>query len=53
MQFRIVNPTMKKKTYCGVLEFIAEEGKCYLPNWMMDILLCEEGQEVIITNQTI
>jgi len=34
---------MKKKSYCGVLEFIAEEGKCYLPGWMMDNLLCEEG----------
>ena len=44
---------MKKKSYCGVLEFIAEEGKCYLPNWMMDNLLAEEGQEVIITTQNL
>lgn len=41
---------MKKKTYCGVLEFIAEEGKCYMPHWMMDNLLLEEGSEVILTN---
>lgn len=53
MQFRIVNPVMKKKTFCGVLEFIAEEGRCYLPNWMMDNLLCEEGSQIIITNVTL
>lgn len=53
MQFRIVNPVMKKKTFCGVLEFIAEEGRCYLPYWMMENLLCEEGSQVIITNVTL
>ena len=53
MQFRIVNPVMKKKTFCGVLEFIGEEGKCYLPGWMMENLLLEEGSEVIITNMNL
>lgn len=25
-------------TYCGVLEFVAEEGLCYIPNWMFKML---------------
>lgn len=28
-----------KKTHCGVLEFSAEEGWCYMPFWMMQNLL--------------
>ena len=27
-----------KLTYCGVLEFVAEEGLCYVPNWMFKML---------------
>ena len=27
-----------KMTYCGVLEFVAEEGLCYVPNWMFKML---------------
>lgn len=27
-----------KMTYCGVLEFVAEEGLCYIPNWMFKML---------------
>lgn len=35
--------TSGKKTHCGVLEFSAAEGTCYLPFWMMQNLLLEEG----------
>ena len=34
MIFMISNPMLAKKTYCGVLEFSAEEGLCYLPYWV-------------------
>jgi ubiquitin fusion degradation protein 1 len=34
MIFMISNPLAHLKTYCGVLEFIAEEGNCYLPYWV-------------------
>ena len=34
MMFMISNPQMAKKSYCGVLEFSAEEGLCYLPIWV-------------------
>jgi ubiquitin fusion degradation protein 1 len=35
-----------RKTHCGVLEFSAAEGSCYLPYWMMQNLLLEEGARV-------
>ena len=52
MTFRAVNPQLKKKTYCGVLEFVAEEGTCYMPYWMMENLFVGEGDEILITSVT-
>uniref|UniRef100_A0A914UYR1 Ubiquitin fusion degradaton protein n=1 Tax=Plectus sambesii TaxID=2011161 RepID=A0A914UYR1_9BILA len=45
MMFRITNtnPETQRVTHCGVLEFLAEEGRCYLPSWMMRQLLLAEG----------
>ncbi|KAJ5032963.1 uncharacterized protein L3040_009549 [Drepanopeziza brunnea f. sp. 'multigermtubi'] len=37
-----------RTTHCGVLEFIAEEGKVYLPHWMMQTLLVETGDLIQI-----
>lgn len=37
-------------THCGVLEFTAEEGSCYIPFWMMQNLLIEEGNVITVTN---
>eukprot|EP00814_Leptocylindrus_danicus_P016694 CAMPEP_0116028188 /NCGR_PEP_ID=MMETSP0321-20121206/15229_1 /TAXON_ID=163516 /ORGANISM="Leptocylindrus danicus var. danicus, Strain B650" /LENGTH=357 /DNA_ID=CAMNT_0003501993 /DNA_START=181 /DNA_END=1254 /DNA_ORIENTATION=- len=37
-------------THCGVLEFTAEEGSCYIPFWMMQNLLLEEGALLSVTN---
>jgi ubiquitin fusion degradation protein 1 len=37
-------------THCGVLEFTAEEGTCYIPFWMMQNLLIEEGSVITVTN---
>ena len=53
MTFMISNPQMAKKSYCGVLEFSADEGVCYIPTWMMDNLFLEEGAEVILRNVTL
>jgi ubiquitin fusion degradation protein 1 len=44
---------MGKKSYCGVLEFSAEEGVCHLPVWMMDNLYLQEGSEIILRNVTL
>jgi len=48
MTFMISNPMMNKKSYCGVLEFSADEGMCHIPDWMMDNLLVEDGSEIIL-----
>ena len=37
-------------THSGVLEFTAEEGSCYIPFWMMQNLLIEEGTVITVTN---
>jgi ubiquitin fusion degradation protein 1 len=50
MMFMVSNPQVGKKTYCGVLEFSAEEGMCYLPIWMMNNLFLEEGTDVMLRN---
>ncbi|KAL5038899.1 ubiquitin fusion degradation protein [Batrachochytrium dendrobatidis] len=46
MIFEIKNNSLPNKTHAGVLEFIAEEGRVYIPNWMMQTLLLQEGQLV-------
>jgi hypothetical protein len=39
MLFEVTNNTIGKKTNCGVLEFSAEEGWCYMPFGMMQNLM--------------
>ena len=34
MLFKLKNAKFPKETHCGVLEFIAEEGRVYVPNWV-------------------
>lgn len=43
MLFEITNNSIGKKTHCGVLEFSAEEGWCYMPFGMMQNLLVSVG----------
>jgi ubiquitin fusion degradation protein 1 len=38
-----VNPLFQRSTHAGVLEFLAEEGRAYLPQWMMEQLRLQEG----------
>jgi ubiquitin fusion degradation protein 1 len=40
----------KKKTHCGVWEFTAPNGICYLPECIMQNLNIEEGSTIKITN---
>lgn len=49
MLFRL-SSSSDKITHCGVLEFTAEEGTCYIPFWMMQNLLIEEGAVITVTN---
>lgn len=58
MQFEISNPNVPdpedprkcKSTHCGVLEFSAEEGRAYVPNWIMQNLLLPSGGLLKIKN---
>jgi ubiquitin fusion degradation protein 1 len=50
MLFRLTSSTDNKSTHCGVLEFTAEEGTCYIPFWMMQNLLIEEGAVITVSN---
>ena len=34
MVFELINGQASKMTHAGVLEFIAEEGRIYLPQWV-------------------
>ncbi|XP_026333774.1 ubiquitin fusion degradation protein 1 homolog isoform X2 [Hyposmocoma kahamanoa] len=43
MIFKLTNKKTRRITHCGVLEFVADEGKVYLPHWMMANLVLEEG----------
>lgn len=48
MLFELINGREEKLTHAGVLEFIAEEGKIYLPQWLMNTLLLEPGDLIQI-----
>eukprot|EP00095_Tigriopus_kingsejongensis_P008870 maker-scaffold15_size728074-snap-gene-5.20 protein:Tk08870 transcript:maker-scaffold15_size728074-snap-gene-5.20-mRNA-1 annotation:"ubiquitin fusion degradation protein 1 homolog" len=43
MLFKLTNSSANRTTHCGVLEFVADEGKVYIPYWMMQNLMLEEG----------
>ena len=45
MLFRAENRSSGRSTHCGVLEFVADEGACYMPWWMMQNLALGEGEE--------
>lgn len=44
MLFELKNPDEEASTFCGVMEFIAEEGRVYVPDWMMPQLKIQEGE---------
>ncbi|KAL8920973.1 MAG: hypothetical protein Q9172_004260 [Xanthocarpia lactea] len=48
MMFELINGAAERLTHAGVLEFIAEEGKIYLPYWMMQTLSLDPGDLVQI-----
>ncbi|KAI8920643.1 ubiquitin fusion degradation protein [Entophlyctis helioformis] len=53
MLFEIRNDAAAKTTHAGVLEFTADEGRIYIPNWMMQSLLLQEGQIVQIKSTSL
>ncbi|WOK92915.1 hypothetical protein Cni_G01607 [Canna indica] len=53
MLFELHNAATERVSHCGVLEFIAEEGMIYMPYWMMQNLLLQEGDVVRVKNTTL
>ena len=53
MLFKVTNVETNRVTHCGVLEFVADEGKVYLPYWMMRNLLLEEGSIVRVESTSL
>lgn len=53
MLFKLTNPPKNRVTHCGVLEFTADEGKCYMPYWMLRNLLLNEGAFVNIESASL
>ncbi|KAI8006581.1 Ubiquitin recognition factor in ER-associated degradation protein 1 [Camellia lanceoleosa] len=49
MLFELRNAATECISHCGVLEFIAEEGMIYMPYWMMENLLLQEG-DIVLTH---
>lgn len=48
MLFEVINPQAQSRTHCGVQEFVAPEGHCYLPYWMMQQLGVDEGSLITL-----
>ncbi|KAI9123811.1 hypothetical protein K1719_005111 [Acacia pycnantha] len=48
--FELRNDAADRVSHCGVLEFIAEEGMIYMPYWMMQNMLLQEGDIVRVKN---
>ena len=48
--FRILNIELNISTHCGVAEFTAEEGTCYIPSNMFERLCLMEGQSINVRN---
>ncbi|KAF5176256.1 Ubiquitin fusion degradation protein 1-like protein [Thalictrum thalictroides] len=53
MLFELCNPAANRVSHCGVMEFIAEEGTVFLPQWMMENMCLEEGNVVCIKNASL
>ncbi|GAB2270599.1 hypothetical protein Dimus_005482 [Dionaea muscipula] len=53
MLFELRNDAASRISHCGVLEFIAEEGMIYMPYWMMENMLLQEGDIVRVKNVTL
>ncbi|XP_035538841.1 ubiquitin fusion degradation protein 1 homolog isoform X1 [Juglans regia] len=47
------NDATERMSHCGVLEFIVEEGMIYMPYWMIENMLLQEGDIVRVKNMTL
>ncbi|CAK9166528.1 unnamed protein product [Ilex paraguariensis] len=53
MLFEIQNPNTGRVSYCGVHEFIAEEGLIFMPEWMMKNMKVLHGDLVVLKSASL
>ncbi|KAK7385180.1 hypothetical protein VNO78_30892 [Psophocarpus tetragonolobus] len=53
MLFELRKPSAERVTHCGVLEFTADEGMIYMPQWMMENMHLQEGDNVILRSANV
>ncbi|KAI0124983.1 ubiquitin fusion degradation protein UFD1-domain-containing protein [Xylariales sp. AK1849] len=53
LTMELVNGEKERHTHAGVLEFVAEEGRAYLPQWMMQSLLLDVGDMIQIKSTSL
>ncbi|KAK3903365.1 hypothetical protein C8A05DRAFT_43390 [Staphylotrichum tortipilum] len=46
IMLELINGATSKHTHAGVLEFVAEEGRAYIPQWMMETLQLDVGDMI-------
>ncbi|KAJ4307047.1 ubiquitin fusion degradation protein [Collariella sp. IMI 366227] len=46
IMLELINGATSKHTHAGVLEFVAEEGRAYIPQWMMQTLQLDVGDMI-------
>jgi ubiquitin fusion degradation protein 1 len=53
MTFELCGVESRVQTYCGVLEFTAQEGTVVVPSWMFQMLHFQEGEMVMLRQITL
>ncbi|KAI1324133.1 ubiquitin fusion degradation protein UFD1-domain-containing protein [Xylariaceae sp. FL0255] len=53
LMMELVNGEKEQFTHAGVLEFVAEEGRAYIPQWMMQCLQLDVGDMIQIKSTSL
>ncbi|KAH7040213.1 ubiquitin fusion degradation protein UFD1-domain-containing protein [Microdochium trichocladiopsis] len=53
LMMELVNGEKERMTHAGVLEFVAEEGRAYIPQWMMQSLQLDVGDMIQIKSTSL
>ncbi|KAI5864209.1 UFD1-domain-containing protein [Durotheca rogersii] len=53
LMLRLINVPKDIRAHAGVLEFVAEEGRAYLPQWMMETLQLDVGDMIQIKSASL
>ncbi|KAI5918960.1 ubiquitin fusion degradation protein UFD1-domain-containing protein [Camillea tinctor] len=53
LTMELVNGERERQTHAGVLEFVAEEGRAYIPHWMMQTLQLDVGDMIQIKSTSL